>query len=881
MLIGRDAELATLDSCLDRAAGGRANALRLTAEPGMGKTALLDELARRAEARGFTVARVTAVEVEAGIPAAGLGVVLAMLGSKKEASTSALLDAVLTSVQAGPLLLAVDDAQWLDDLSLTALAFATRRLLADPVAVVIAGRADTRERPALAGIPVLDVPPLDSSDGVALLRQSMPAVPDIVARGIVDALGGVPLAICDAPRILDPEVLSGAARLPSPLPVSRAVQHRYARGFAELEGDERLAVVLLASDDSSDSVVLSAALAECGLTMSALQGGERVGLVELGRTPRVRHPLARAAIHSAAEPIERRRAHSILATVCAARGDGDRAIRHRCAAAIAPDQDLADALEQHARSRLEQPGGSDEAVSLALLGAEMAGETERRCELLTLAAEHARADVAVPLIERVAQESTDPFLRARCTLVSTRIDPQWTPDEITRALSGLADDEIGPALARERDLQLVWAYMNSNDTSGLVGFAERFDNPAETLEDWNILAALGFAFTFVADHHRAVPLLRKAADLSAKVDPTTLPVKDVTDWAIIPGWLGDDAAHGTRFRRMNEILRRTGRPEDAADAAFFMSERLRREGSWPMTEALLHETIDLTHAMDADSGVGYARLASLLSYRGDEAATNQAIDAAQLAFTGSGERWHPLWLAQTRGSLALTLGRPREATAALADLPTVPFLGRGARDAVALGLADLVEAHMLAGSSLDADRTADELARRLDGIADPLGPALVARCRALTSPADADDCFAESLEHHARTSEAFEAARTALYYGQHLRRTRRPKRAREHLASALAVFEHLRVDPWTERAQRELRAAGQHSQVRVPNAVSLTPQELRVAMAVREGLTNDEVAGALFISVKTVEFHLGRVYRKLGIRSRGGLADALDRAGIA
>lgn len=880
VLVGRDSELAALDSCLDQAEAGRASTLRIVAEPGLGKTALLDEAARRAEGRGFRVVRVTAVEVESGIPAASLGIILRMLGSPADASATALLDAVLAESQEAPLLLTIDDAQWLDDISLMAVAFATRRLLADPVAVIIAGRPVIKDFPALAGIPLLDVPPLDQSAGVLLLRRAMPSVPDSTATSIVDSLGGVPLAIVDATRILTPEVLSGTAHLPSPLPVGRAIQDRYARGFAELQGHERFAIVLLAAHDSTDASVILEALAECGLGLETLQAGERLGLVKLGGAPQLTHPLARAAVHAAAEPSERRHAHEVLGRVCAARGDSDRSMLHRVAASIGPDADLADALERCARERLRQLGGDDEAVALALLGADVAVGTQQRCELLTFAAEHAAPGVALPLIGRVSRECDDPRLNARCSLRRARIDTQLTAEEKVSILSTLDGAALGPDLARQRDLELAWAYMDANDANGLIRFASRLDEAPDEFEDWDVLATCGIAFTFLGDHHRAVPLLRRAADLSRGIDPRSLPLTTVIDWAIIPGWLGDDAEHRRRFRQMNETLRATGRPEHALDAAFFMSERMRREGAWPMAESLLHEAIDLAQAIDANIGIGFARLASLLAYRGDELGTARAVASAEQYFDDSGERWHPLWLVQARGALELTLGRPERAVAALTGLASVPFLGRGARDAIALGLVDLVEAHTLAGSTEEAADTAHELDRRLNGIADPLGAALVARCRALTNPADADAYFTSAREQHRQTSEVFEEARTELHFGEHLRRTRRPKLAREPLARALAAFEHLHVDPWADRARRELRAAGAVVTSPSPDAAILTPQELRVALAVREGLTNDEVSGALFISVKTVEFHLGRVYRKLGIRSRGGLATALDRAGI-
>jgi DNA-binding CsgD family transcriptional regulator len=244
-----------------------------------------------------------------------------------------------------------------------------------------------------------------------------------------------------------------------------------------------------------------------------------------------------------------------------------------------------------------------------------------------------------------------------------------------------------------------------------------------------------------------------------------------------------------------------------------------------------------------------------------------------------------MWLTQAQGALHLALGRPDQAVQVLAPVREVPFVGRGARDSIAACLVDLVESHAALGDVASAAAAAEDLQRRLDGLLDPLGRAFVARCRALVSGPDAADAmFSAALDEHAATAEEFEAARTRLLIGEHLRRTRRPREARDPLGRALAVFERVGAEPWAHRARRELAATGERRTTPSPDAgapqESLTPQEVRVAFAVADGLTNAEVAQMLFLSVKTVEFHLSRVYRKLDVRSRGGLARALAARGL-
>jgi DNA-binding CsgD family transcriptional regulator len=366
------------------------------------------------------------------------------------------------------------------------------------------------------------------------------------------------------------------------------------------------------------------------------------------------------------------------------------------------------------------------------------------------------------------------------------------------------------------------------------------------------------------------------------VDPSSLTANQLTDWAVLPGWLGeDDREHASRFRTMDHLLRETGQPEKVVPAAFFSAERARREGAWGRSEALFREAMEVSASCGIPDHTSMVRLACLMAYRGDPDSMG-LLDSCREGLR-AWSPWMAHWIESGEGALALTTGRPAHAVAVLSPLRELPFVGRGARDAIASGLVDLIES-LVALEDLDAARTATEdLARRLDGVVDPFGPAMVARSRALLNDGHADAHFAEALALLGRTTEVFETARTHLLLGQHLRRTRRPRESREPLARALAVFEQVRAPNWAERARRELAASGERTSPRAEHSGAqeqLTPQEARVALAASDGLTNAEIATTLFLSVKTVEFHLGRVYRKLGVRSRGGLARALASQGL-
>ena len=388
MLIGRQAQLAQIAAVLDSAGAGRASVLRVVGGPGLGKTSLLDAAAAAAIESGMRVVRLVALEVEQELHGAGLDLLMRALGAPT-ASPSALglLEALEGASRDAPLLVCLDDVQWLDRQAIAAVSFAARRLLADPVAVLLAGRPESDRIPGLAPFPRLDVPVLSEEEGQSLLLDIVPGMPAETARRVTRALAGVPLALHEVGSILPGDVLAGLAALPEPLPVSAAIQDRYARGFWQLGAESRSAVVLLAADTTGDPTVVSAALQRAGLQPTDLSSAEDVGLVRLIPTPGFVHPLARAAVHAAAHPAEVRSANAALAAVLSEAGDQIAALRHRVACTVPPDAALAGELTAASESLAQDPGAREGAAEAALQAARFTPDRAERARLQVVAAE--------------------------------------------------------------------------------------------------------------------------------------------------------------------------------------------------------------------------------------------------------------------------------------------------------------------------------------------------------------------------------------------------------------------------------------------------------------------------------------------------------------
>ena len=883
MLIGRDPETARLRELVDTLLSGTAASLLVLGEPGMGKSALLETVHPIAADRGVRVVLVSAVESESGMPGALLEVLRGRLGRSGEPASMPparqLLDDLVAASSRGPLLVVIDDVHWLDGETLRALTFAARRLLAEPVGVLLAGRPESRSLSGLAEVPRLELTPLDPASATELLRAKHPEMPLDTAESVARSLGSVPLALVEAGALLSPDQMWGRASI-APVQVGPAVTERYAVGFRSTPGRTQVAATVLAADDGAGSGPLPRALQLAGIDLADLRAAEEAGLVTLGAQPRFVHPLARSAVYSAASPSLRRRAHHAWASAASESQDRLRELRHRAAAAEGPDEHLATALEAEAE-RLAA-ASLPEASTTAETAADLSESYDARTRRLVIAAETSR-DVrrTRALVARVLASDADAELIARALMATDLELLGITVERLETLLAALDLDAVPEDLRVRLDVTRIWAAVDSTDVARLQALTSELDRGPD--RGWLVTATLGVAYTFVGQHRLGVERLRSAEAASRLLAADEVPLNALWDWSIIPGWLGDDMAeHRRRVAEMSRRFRAAGgQPILAARAAFFTAERARRDGHWRTAEAMFTESADIGLAWGENPAVEYARLAVLAACRHELDTARSLLARAADGFRASVASWNNYWLDHARGMIAVASDQPDVAVQAFRSVAHAPFVGRGCRDAMSLSAFELIEVLAALGRRDEAAAELDLLAPRLAGIVDPLGLAVLHRCRALVEPDRAVEEFERALELHASADEPFERARTQLLFGEFLRRHARPKDARSLLSAANITFGELDATAWAARAGLELRSSGGavRPDAERPDA-DLSPQEFRVALAVCEGMTNAEVAAALFLSVKTVEFHLGRVYRKLGIRSRSAVRPALEARGV-
>lgn len=886
MLTGREAERARVTATLQRACDGRAGTLLVVGPPGMGKTTLLDDAAEQAAALGMTVRRGAAVEAESDLGGAALSSVAGLFGRPRADLTPwDLLTAVADAAAASPLALLLDDAQWFDERSLRALDFVVRRLADDAVAVVLAARPDALPRDALTTVPQLPLEPLEIDAATRLLQTVSPGTPAAAARRIAEALGNVPLALVEAPHLLAPETLSGRVPLPSPLPVGPAVVERYARGLESLPARARLALVVVAADETGDPPGLAAALDECGLGAVDLEPAEVAGLVTLSGGPRFRHPLVRSAVHAGASDAERRRAHEVLALVSRRRGDVAAAARHAAAAAVLPDEAVAAELEAAVPVAAARSGAAA-AAAVAERAAALSIDEQARLRRLGRAMSLTPADPrSADHARRILRSSEDPRLRVEAAYVLALEHLPTT--EGGALLDELLASPLPEEAVRDALLARVDVAMHGLDLPALESVVARASRTRDDRSwDWRVAANVGSALTFLGRPADAVPLLRRAVAASEGLDPDALALDELFDWATVPAWLGEasssDPARRARLSAAARRWRATGEPSWLSVADLLLGELARRQGAFARAEAVLQSSLDLGPAIGGNRSSILNRLLHVRAARGDAAGCEPLLAELDRFCDLHDLPWERLWVAYGRGLLLLADGRAEEAVMHLETLRDTPFLGRGARDSVANGLTLLAEALAAAGRDDETRDVADGLERRLRGIADPHGVALVHRAHAVAGSDDPEARFRAAVAAHERSDEPYELARTRLLQGEWLRRVRRQVDARAPLRLALAEFERLEARPWAARARRELEATGEtRSSPKRRAHEGLTPQELRIALAAADGLSNTEIAAQVLLSAKTVETHLTRVYRKLGLRSRAGLARALADAGPA
>ena len=914
-LVGRSAEIARIAAALEESRRGRGRALVLRGPPGIGKTALLEEGIGRAD--GFRVLRARCQETEAGLPFAALADLLrpvldhlpAVPAPQRAALRAALalgppaapdrfaayaaalslLGVVATD---SPVLVVVDDAQWLDAPSREALVFCARRIEDEPVAMLAASRELAPERVDVPGLTEVELGPLEPADAEALLARSTRDAPlaPTVAREVLGLAEGNPLALVELPAAMGADERAGRAPLPQPLRAGEAIAGAYRRRVEALPEPARLALTVAAVSGDGALGPVVAALADLGGDRGDLVAAEAAGFLSLGDDVlTMRHPVLRSVVLELTPPAERRATHRALAAKLDPERDLEARAWHLAEAAVGPEPAVAAALEA-AAARAAARTGYAVAARLFERAAAFAGEPDRAGADLLGAAQmwFAAGDAprAAAVVERVWASGPEGALRPEAahllgflTMLSSRADEAFTllvrearrarSQDPRKAARMLCDAGLTRAMAgRPRDalrcMQEALSYVLAFDEPQLIG-------------------SLASALTLEGRAREARPLFAQVERYLDDVEPLS-PEGQTVVLSLTPRtWLGEFEAGERHLERW------VGRARDAGCLAYigfpqaFGAELDFRRGRWRDALARSDEAVRSLEETGQFSPLAFAlvTLAQVEAGMGREADC-QAHAARAMAIAGElGLGSIPVYRAYALGLLAQGLGRP-EAAVQLIE-PIVAFADEtGLREpATVLWQPELIEGYLRVGRTRDARRALGILAEQAVRTDGAWARAVTARCRGLLDE-DIDRHFGEALGFHDLTTMPFERARTQLAYGARLRRVGRRSEAREHLRRALATFDGLGAEPWARRAREEIAASGAGLPPRDgPRADELSPRERQTALAVAEGLTNREVAARLFVSEKTVERHLGSVYRKLGLRSRTELARRIAEGGPA
>src|SRR5215831_12810993 len=902
-LMNRRSECSTLDRLAKAVRAGESRALLVRGDPGVGKSVLLEYLAERSWGSGCRVARATGVQSEMELAFAGLHQLCAPMLEHLDSIPLPQHDALRTAfgVAAGPppdrflvglavlsllaevaaespLICLVDDEQWLDRASVQALGFAARRLAADPVGVVFAAREPGTE---LAGLPELEVAGLGDSDARALLESALSGpLDERVADLIVAETRGNPLALLELPRGLSPAELAGGFGLPGVAPLTGRIEDSFARQLGALPRQTRRLVQLAAADPSGDRALVWRAAGRLDIPVQAGAPAAEAGLAEFGTRVRFGHPLARSAIYRSASLSDRQQLHAALAEVTDPIADPDRRAWHRAQAAPGPDEAVAAELERSA-GRAQARGGLAAAAAFleraTVLTADPARQAGRALTAAQASFQAGAFEAALGLVTTAEAGPLDEFQRARVDLLRGQLAfasglASDGPPLLLKAARRLEPFDLG--YARETYL-VAWgaACVATGQAAGRGVLLEicravqallppKQPRPVDLLLD-------GLALLTTDGHAAATPLLQRAATVLAGI-----PVEDVLRW----GWMAtaasnavwdNDGAHAISARQV-QLIRDAGA---LAELPLYLSA-LGLASVWMGDFAGAAANIAEADSVAAATGSQFApyTLLRLRALQGREAEASAAIGHA--AAGGPSAALYAQWAATV---LYNGLGRYEEAAAAARQASSNTF-----EYWVSVWvLPELVEAAMRAG---DVELASDAL-ERLTETTQPCGTdfalGIEARSRALLNHgAAADNLYREAIDRLLRTRLRPELARAHLLYGEWLRRQGRRADAREQLRAAHDLFTAIGMAAFAERARSELMATGEKVRKRSAGSPDqLTPQERQIARLARDGLSNPEIGAQLFLSARTVEWHLRKVFTKRGISSRRQLRAALTQPG--
>ena len=913
-LLDRVTETAALEEVLAAARDGLSAVLVVRGDAGIGKTVLLEWAA--GQAHDMQLARVAGAQAEIGMGFAGLhrllvpflGGLPGLPGPQRQALESAFglaagpapdrflvglaaLTLLTDAAAARPVLCLVDDAQWLDQVSVEMLGFIARRLYADRVGMLFTVREGEGQAGALAGLPQLVLGGLPEEAASELVAASAGAPVDgRVSAQIVSEVAGNPLALMELAAELTQEELSGTVPLSWPLRFGGRLEELYLSRVRALPADTRELLLVAAADQDGDPELVYKAAAQLG---AAPEAGEAAGtsrLVSWQPRVRFRHPMMRSAAYYAAPPEARRRAHAALAAVTDPRADPDRRAWHLAEAAAGPDEDVAAELERSA-DRAQARGGLAAAAASLERAAALTPDPMRGAER-TLSAAQASLQAGVfgkarDLLASAEAGPLDEFQAAMTDLLRAKIAfasslGSDAPPLLLKAAKRL--EPLNLDLARETYVDAWQAAFfaghlaGAGDLLAVSRAARALPTPAHPprLVD---LVLDGFALLVIDGPTAATPVLRQA---TAACAGPAIPQDEVLRWGFV-ATVADEALWDDEGRRVTIRQVQLARDVGALDQLSFLLNRMAIETVWSGDFAAATVLIAEAGAVCEATGSRFAPVAAamLAAFRGREAEAVPLIQSVIEQAIPGGQGVSVTVAYWVAAVLYNSLGRYEEALASARQASKHMHVYVSV-----WAVPELIEAAVRTGNPRIAADALDLLAATTRAGETHIGLGIEARSRALASQGEAaEGYYREAIDRLSRTRRHPDFARAHLVYGEWLRRQRRRRDARDQLRTASEMFDAIGMEAFAARAWAELRATGERARRRSPGAPEvLTPQEEQVARLAAEHLTNREIAAQLFISAGTVDYHLSKIFRKLGVSRRtqlaGKLAGALPRARI-
>jgi DNA-binding CsgD family transcriptional regulator len=782
----------------------------------------------------------------------------------------AVLSLLAEVAEERPLLCVVDDAQWLDRASAQALVFVARRLLAESVALMLVTRDPSDE---LKGLPKLPVEGLRNGDARALL-ESVLGVPldERVRERLVAETRGNPLALLELPRGLTPAELAGGFGLLDAPGLSGRIEDSFRRRLAGLSADTQRLLLVAAAEPVGDPVLVWQAAGRLGIGLKA--AADTDGLLAIGTRVTFRHPLVRSSVYRAAS--ERQTVHRALAEATDPEMDPDRRAWHRAQAAFEPDEEVAAELERSA-GRAQARGGLAAAAAFLERAAGLTVEPARRCER-ALAAAQAKYkagafDAALGLVGIAESGPLDGLRRAQVDVLRAQI-----------AFAASHGDDAPPLLLKAaRRLELLdvslarETYLDALDAATFAGRLAKGGGPLEVAEAIRAaphsrkpprapdLLLDGFAVLITDGHRAAAPILRKALSAFRSDEVSS---EESLRWLWLAytaaGLLWDYESWDALSARFVQLARDAGALTVLPLALTTRAGARLFAGEATMAASLAHEVLAVNEAIGTN--LGPYPVLTVFAFQGREAEASGLIEVATKNVAGRGEGRALTFIYWATAVLHNGLGRYEDAVAA-AEQASEHSNAAWFRN---WGFVELIEAATDCGKTHLAGDALGRLSEITAASGSDWALGVEARSRALLSHGEgAETFYRQAIEALARTRVRVELARAHLLYGEWLRRENRRLDAREQLRTAHTLFTEFGMQGFAERARVELEATGEHARKRsVETRDDLTPQEAQISRLAAEGATNQEIAARLFISPSTVDYHLRKVFRKLGVKSR-------------